>query len=62
MPRVAKHLEISGDKAQSYEHQASVWLSKGNEALEKGKRELAEKYYAKSQYWLDRANKARGWS
>jgi hypothetical protein len=61
MTKVSSHLVIEGDKAQSYEHQASMWLSKANEADEAGKSEKAEKCYGKAQYWLDRANKARGW-
>jgi len=43
------------------EERASHWLAEGNAAAEQGKREKAEKLYAKSQYWLDRANNSRGW-
>jgi 2-keto-4-pentenoate hydratase len=43
------------------EERASHWLAEGNAAAELGKHEKAEKLYAKSQYWLDRANNSRGW-
>lgn len=49
------------DKAQEYEHKASKWLADANEAQEAGNKAEAEKFYEKAQYWLDRANKARGW-
>ena len=42
------------------EERASKWLADGNEADEKGNKAKAEKCWAKSQYWRDRANKARG--
>lgn len=32
------------------------WLAKANEASERGNTDKAEKLYAKSQFWLDRAN------
>ena len=35
---------------------AGMWLHRGNVAAEKGKHELAERHYAKSQRWLDRLN------
>ncbi len=33
------------------------WLAKANEASERGNVDKAERLYAKSQFWLDRANK-----
>lgn len=33
---------------------ASMWLADANEARERGDVALAEKRYAKSQFWLDR--------
>ncbi len=43
------------------EERAGKWLADANEQTEKGNTERAERMYAKSQYWLDRANKDRGW-
>ena len=31
-------------------------LADGNEAAERGNKQLAEKYWAKAQFWLDRYN------
>ncbi len=39
----------------------SRYLADANEAAEQGKTAKAEKLYEKSQYWLDKANAARGW-
>jgi len=61
-PRLIKHLIVEGDLAQTYELHGSHWLAEANEAQEKGQKELAEKLYDKSQYWLDKANEARGWN
>lgn len=47
-------------KAVNAERLASRWLADGNEARERGRKEIAERRYAKAQYWLDRANKLRG--
>ena len=60
MARVSTWLKVEGNKAAGYEHQAGMWLSKGNEAEERGDHDKAEKCFAKSQYWLDRYNKAAG--
>lgn len=49
-------------KAQDYEEKASKWLADGNEAEERGNLSKAEKCFQKAQYWLDKANKARGWA
>lgn len=38
----------------------SKWLADGNEAKENGNMEKADKFYAKSQFWLDRYNKLAG--
>jgi hypothetical protein len=43
------------------EERAAKWLADANEQAEKGNHEKAERMYEKSQYWLDRANKDRGW-
>jgi hypothetical protein len=39
---------------------ANRYLGDANEAAEAGKREKAERLYAKAQYWLDRYNKLVG--
>ena len=44
------------------EERGNMWLAAANEAEEKGNLKKAEKCLQKGQYWLDRANKARGWS
>lgn len=49
-------------KATDYEARASRWLADGNEADERGNRKLAQKCWDKAQFWLDRANVARGWN
>lgn len=49
-------------KAQDYEERASAWLADGNKAQESGNKIKAEKCYLKAQYWLNKANKARGWN
>ena len=41
---------------------AHAEMMSDNEALEAGRAKSAEKALAKSQYWLDVANKLRGWS
>jgi hypothetical protein len=40
---------------------AARYLANGNQAKERGARAAAERWYEKSQRWLDRANKLRGW-
>lgn len=47
-------------KAHEYTAKAARWLHEANLAREAGKKELAEKLYAKSQYWHDKMNKALG--
>lgn len=49
------------DKINDYEARASRWLADGNEKEERGDKAGAEKCFERAQYWLDRANKARGW-
>ena len=44
-----------------YEERAGKWLADGRAAEEAGKTAKAERCYEKSQYWLDKANKVRGW-
>lgn len=43
------------------EERASHWLAEANEARERGNKAKEEKCLAKGQFWLDRANKRRGW-
>ena len=50
------HERIAHAEALSARH-----LGNYNEALESGRSKSAEKSLAKSQYWLDVANKLRGW-
>lgn len=38
------------------ETRASQWLADGNEAGDRGDAAKADQCYAKSQFWLDRAN------
>jgi len=42
------------------EHRAAHWLAAGNAARERGDLQLAERHYAKSQKWLDKANALAG--
>jgi hypothetical protein len=42
------------------EVRASSWLADGNAAKERGNMDLAEKCYAKSQFWVDRYNRLTG--
>ena len=51
----------NSERANEYEIKSSHWLAEGNEAEERGNKPKAEKCFEKSQYWLDRANKARKW-
>ncbi|MER9680817.1 hypothetical protein NKJ23_15995 [Mesorhizobium sp. M0184] len=43
------------------EEMASRLLADANEASESGKKVKAEELYNRGQFWLDRANKLRGW-
>ena len=43
------------------EMMAARYLGNYNESLEAGRAKAAEKWLAKSQYWLDIANDLRGW-
>lgn len=47
-------------KAIKYEVKAARCLHEANLAAEAGKKEKAEKLYAKCQYWHDKMNKALG--
>lgn len=51
-----------GSWANYCEAEGSRWLAGGNEAEERGDTDKAEKCFAKSQAWLDRANVSRGWN
>lgn len=50
------------EKIADAEMRGSHWLAEGNAASERGNKAKAEKCYSKSQFWLDRANKLRGWN
>ena len=43
------------------ESEAARTLANGNDAKEKGKPEIAQRWYDRSQTWLDLANDLRGW-
>lgn len=43
------------------EERGSRHLADANEASEAGKKDKAERLYERSQFWLDRANRLRGW-
>ncbi|MGX7874416.1 hypothetical protein ACVDG5_018140 [Mesorhizobium sp. ORM6] len=49
------------DRILEAEEWGSRYLADANEASEKGQKAKAEKLYDKGQFWLDRANKLRGW-
>lgn len=53
--------EANREKIVRAEDFGSRYLADANEAAEQGKQAKAEKLYEKGQYWLDRANKLRGW-
>lgn len=50
------------EKIVEAEARCARYLGDANEAAEQGKKAKAERLYEKSQYWLDRANKLRGWN
>lgn len=50
------------EKIVDAEDRGSRYLGDANEASERGCKAKAEKLYDKGQYWLDRANKLRGWA
>jgi len=50
------------EKIVDAEDKANKWLGNANEAGERGDRAKEEKCLSKCQYWLDRANKLRGWN
>jgi hypothetical protein len=58
---------VSAPKTSVYERIAraealsSRYLGNYNEAVAAGRAKSAEKLLSKSQYWLDVANKLRGW-
>jgi hypothetical protein len=43
------------------EDRAAKWLADGNAAAERGDQKRAERCYAKSQFWLDKANRLCGY-
>ena len=48
------------EKIADADEKGGRWLAKANEQSERGNVDLAEKYYAKGQYWLDRSNNLLG--
>lgn len=48
-------------KIDDAEERGNRYLADANEAAEKGNQAKADKLYEKGQFWLDRANKLRGW-
>lgn len=50
------------EKIVEAEARCARYLGDANEAAEGGNATKAEKLYDKAQYWLDRANKLRGWN
>lgn len=50
------------EKIVEAEDRANKWLGNANEAQERGDKAKEEKYLKKCQYWLDRANKLKGWN
>jgi hypothetical protein len=48
------------EKIAEADQRGGKYLADANEATEKGRFEKAEKFYEKSQYWLDRSNALRG--
>jgi hypothetical protein len=50
------------EKITDAETLGNRWLADANEAAERGYKAKAEKCFAKGQFWLDRANKLRGWN
>lgn len=55
-------LEVLADRINNAEERGNRYLADANEAAERGKNAKAEKLYEKCQFWLDRANKLRGWN
>jgi hypothetical protein len=55
-----RRIKVSPNKAREYEVKAARWLYEANIAAESGKKDKAEKLYAKSQFWHDKMNKALG--
>ena len=53
-------MAMNKDKANEYTEKAARWLHEANLAAEAGKKEKAERLYAKSQYWHDKMHKALG--
>ena len=60
MPRAASKRTLAKRIAHA-EAMSSLYLGNYNEELAVGRAKCAEKMLARSQHWLDRANKLRGW-
>jgi len=48
------------ERIMEAEVRGSAWLAEGNQALERGQKQKAQKYFDKAQFWLDRYNKLAG--
>ena len=53
---MAKPKKTLNERRWDAESYSGHWLALGNEYAERGDSVNAERCYAKSQYWLDRAN------
>jgi hypothetical protein len=60
MTRKQEILPDNHPKCLEADERGSRYLADANEALEAGKKERAERLYAKGQFWLDRFNKLTG--
>jgi len=58
---VATAMQTVAERVAHAEDMSARYLGNYNEAHEAGRTKAAEKWLAKSQYWLDVANKLRGW-
>lgn len=53
-------IKTLNDKIIEAQENCNRWLADANEAAERGNTVKAERFYAKSQFWLDRLNKLEG--
>lgn len=58
--RPMTEIEKSYATALKYEQKAARWLMAARDAEERGRKDQAEKLFAKCQYWFDKMNKALG--
>ncbi len=57
---MAKPKKSLAARIQEADVRGGMYLGNANEADERGDKALAEKLYAKGQFWLDRYNKLAG--